>query len=82
MTQMDLYLKTWCPWCIAAKKHLDERGYHYREFDVETDQAAAAQIQKISGQTKVPTLVVGKHILPDFGTDELDAFLQRHQIQP
>jgi len=79
---LTLYVKTWCPWCVRAKKFLDTRGYQYREIDVEADRADYAEMIRLSGQALTPTLVVGDKVLPDFGPDQLDAFLTRHGILP
>jgi glutaredoxin len=79
---MKLYVKTWCPWCIRAKRELDAKGYRYKELDVEANPAAYAEMIKISGQRLTPTLAVGDKVLPDFGPEELFAFLSKHQILP
>jgi hypothetical protein len=36
----------------------------------------------VSGQTYTPTLLVGQLVLSDFGTDELEQFLNEHNILP
>ncbi|MEI6351936.1 MAG: glutaredoxin family protein [Verrucomicrobiota bacterium] len=82
MDRLSLYVKTWCPWCVAAKKALDERGFAYEEIDVEASKEAHAEMIRISGQRLTPTLVVGDKVLPDFGPDELPGFFDRHGIKP
>ena len=79
---MVLYIKPRCPWCIDAKRHLDERGYRYREIDVETVPGAFDDLRRVSGQGCVPTLVVSGLVLADFGTEELAAFLEHHDLRP
>ena len=39
-------------------------------------------MRKLSGQSLTPTLLVGDRLLPDFGPDELETFLGKHQITP
>jgi hypothetical protein len=39
-------------------------------------------MKRLSGQTYAPTLAVGDLILADFGPEELEEFLQQHQILP
>ncbi len=80
--KLVLYVKTWCPWCVRAKSLLDSKGYLYNEIDVEEDEAFYDEMIRLSGQRLTPTLVVGDKILPDFGPDELLAFLEKHQIRP
>lgn len=80
---MRVYVKTWCPWCVSAREWLDARGYRYDVVDVEANRADYDEMIRISGQSKTPTLVMpdGK-VLPDFGTDELEAFVTKHGISP
>lgn len=82
MSELVLYVKKTCPWCVAAEQYLRSHGYTWREIDVQRDQAAFAEMARLSGQRLVPTLVVGEKILPDFGPDELARFLQQHGIHP
>jgi glutaredoxin len=81
-TQLKLYVKNWCPWCISAKNYLNKRGYRYDEVDVNRDAAAYDEMKKLSGQSYTPTLVADGKVLADFGTDELEIFLKQHSIEP
>jgi glutaredoxin len=65
-----------------AEKYLEQHGYQYKRIDVYKDGSAFAEMQRLSGQTYAPTLVVGQRVLPDFGPEELAEFLQEHNIQP
>ena len=80
---MKLYVKTWCPWCVAGREWLDARGFGYQLIDVEANRADYDAMIQLSGQSKTPTLVTadGK-VLPDFGPDELDAFVKQHGLKP
>jgi len=79
---LQLYVKTWCPWCVRAKAFLDAGGYRYEEIDVEASREAYATMIRISGQSSTPTLVIGDKVLPDFGPEELRDFLAQHGIVP
>jgi glutaredoxin 3 len=79
---MTLYVKAGCPWCRIAEEYLKQRGYKYARADVRLDRAAFDELRRISGQSCAPTLVVGDLVLPDFGPDELEDFLKRHNILP
>ena len=76
-----LYIKPSCPWCQEAVAFLDEHGVPYRRVDITRDSAARAEMEKKSGQTKVPTLDWHGQILADFGTDELVPFLQEQSVK-
>ena len=79
---LQLYVKTWCPWCVRAKAFLDAAGYRYQEIDVEASRANYEEMIRLSGQRLTPTLVVGDKVLPDFGPEELEAFIARHNLKP
>jgi glutaredoxin len=79
---LKLYVKVWCPWCVRARQVLDERGYRYQLIDVEASRADFDTMARLSGQRLTPTLVVGEKVLPDFGPEDLVAFLDRHGIRP
>ena len=80
---MKLYVKVWCPWCVSAREWLDTRGYRYELVDVEANRAGYDTMIQLSGQSKTPTLVTGDgKVLPDFGPEELDAFVTRHALKP
>jgi glutaredoxin 3 len=71
-----LYVKTGCPYCAEAMHHLDEKKISYEKVDVRDSAAGREKLEKLSGQTKTPTLDWNGEILADFGTDQLESFLQ------
>jgi glutaredoxin 3 len=81
-TSKILYVKAGCPWCRMAEDYLDKRGYKYKQVNVSRDPVAFKELGRISGQTFAPTLVIGDLVLPDFGLDELEDFLNEHNILP
>jgi glutaredoxin 3 len=79
--QLELYVKIWCPWCVRAQQWLDAQGYSYQLHDVESDPTAYQRMITLSSQRYTPTLTInGKHVLADFGPEELAPFLHRHQF--
>ena len=81
-SEWTLYVKTRCPWCVQATAYLRKHGYQFTEVDVLRDKDAFARMRQLSGQTYTPTLVIGDLLLADFGTDELEEFLQENQLKP
>ena len=79
---MKVYIKPGCPWCVDAVAWLKREGYDFELVDVIADPAAFDEMRRISGQTKAPTMTIGDLMLPDFGVDELEAFLEKHEIHP
>ena len=80
--ELKLYSREWCSWCIDAKDYLSEKGYCFREIDVGKDRDAYEDMKKLSAQTYVPTFVAGDKVLANFDTDQLQQFLDQHQINP
>ena len=76
-----LYIRPSCPWCQEVVAFLDEHGIPYRRVDVGLDAGARTEMERLSGQSKVPTLDWGGKILADFGVDELVPFLQARSVK-
>ena len=81
-TDIRLFSREWCSWCIDAKDYLTERGYEFTEIDVGQDRVAYEEMKELSDQTYVPTLVAGDEVLANFDTDQLEKFLRAHAIVP
>ena len=80
MPSITIYTKSWCPYCSAAKKLLDEKGAAFTEIDIEKKpEARAEMIQKAGGRTTVPQIFIGeKHV---GGCDDLYALDDRGELQ-
>lgn len=81
-TELTLYSREWCSWCIDAKDYLTEHRYKFTEIDVGRDRDAYQEMVELSDQTYVPTLVAGDEVLANFDTDQLEKFLTKHGITP
>jgi glutaredoxin 3 len=75
-----LYLKSGCPWCSEAEAYLQDRGIAYGKVDVHADPDALAEMKRLSGQTKAPTMRWDAEILADFGVEELELFLRERNV--
>lgn len=65
-----MYIKTGCPWCIAAEKFFKSKGVKLVIKDVRSDKAARERMESISGQSLTPTLEYDDFLVADFDTDE------------
>jgi len=72
--KIRLFIKRGCPWCVEAMAWLDARGIRYEVLDVNQDAAARAEMHRLTGQSKAPSIDVDGQILADFGADELAAW--------
>ena len=69
MAKVEIYTKSWCPYCTRAKTHLDRKGVAYREIDVTTDAMHELEMVKRSNQFTVPQIFInGRHL---GGSDDL-----------
>ncbi|MEY4487993.1 MAG: hypothetical protein RIQ79_501 [Verrucomicrobiota bacterium] len=76
-----LYIKPGCPWCVEVVAYMRAHGIACRQQDVIADASARAEMLKLSGQTKAPTLDWHGKILADFGVDELVPFLRAQGVE-
>lgn len=69
---VEIYTKTFCPYCWRAKHLLDSKGIKYREISVDFGGETRAQmIQRANGRTTVPQVFIGDHHVG--GCDDLVA---------
>ena len=65
---IEVYTKSYCPFCWRAKELLSSKKYEFEEIDAEEEEHFEEMVKR-SGRTKVPQIFVnGKHI---GGCDEL-----------
>ncbi len=72
MKKVIVYGTATCPYCIKAKKFLEESGVEYEEMDVSSDQSAADEAVKKSGQMGVPVVDVEGEIIVGFDRDAIE----------
>ena len=65
-----------CPWCTKVKNYLKARGVEYEVRDIELDEEAAAECQKISGDLTVPvTTIDGVNFVLGFDKKKIDELI-------
>jgi glutaredoxin 3 len=69
---IEIYTKTFCPYCWRAKLLLESKGVEYKEIGVDFGgELKQVMIQRASGRTTVPQIFIGElHI---GGCDDLVA---------
>jgi glutaredoxin len=65
----------YCPDVARARARLSHHALSWTEHDIESDDSAAAQVQALTGQRRVPTIVIGTSVLVEPSDAELDAAL-------
>jgi glutaredoxin 3 len=80
MSAVTIYTKDWCPYCVAAKKLLTEKGAAFTEIDIGAKpEMRAEMIQKAGGRTSVPQIFIGnRHV---GGCDDIYALDAREELE-
>lgn len=70
--KIRLFIKPTCPWCREVMAWLDERTIPYERLDITADRSVREEMERISGQPRVPTMQADGRVLADFGVEELE----------
>jgi glutaredoxin 3 len=81
MQAVKMYTTGTCPYCLAAKRLLGQRGVsHIAEVRVDLDPAMREQMQQLTQRRTVPQIFVGStHV---GGYDDLVALDQAGKLTP
>jgi len=84
MASITIYTKPTCPYCIAAKTLLRNKGAAFNEISIEGDRASAIALQRRSGRHTVPQIYIDDYHVGGFDdlkaledAGRLDALLER-----
>ena len=81
MAKVEIYSKMFCPYCVRAKRLLDEKGVDFEEYDITLGGPKRAEmIQRAHGRTTVPQIFIGGvHV---GGSDDLAALERQGRLDP
>lgn len=81
MAKIEIYTKSFCPYCTRAKQLLDSKGVSYAEIEVSRDAAGFDRmVERAHGGRTVPQIFIDdQHI---GGSDELAALDRRGGLDP
>ena len=74
---VTLYASDCGIFCDQARKLLNERGVTFSNKDPQANPEAQAELKKLTGQLRVPVLVVGSDKIDGFESDQWQAALDR-----
>lgn len=63
MSEVVIYTKTGCPYCLAAIERYHKDGIPIREVNIHEDPKALQHIQELYGAKKVPVIVSGDKLV-------------------
>lgn len=72
---VKVYSTPTCPWCIRTKQFLKDNNIIFEEMDVSSNQSAAEEMIRKSGQMGVPVLDIDGEIIVGFDKDRIKALL-------
>ena len=72
MATVEIYSKSWCPYCRMAKRLLEEKGQEFVEFDVDLDvEKHREMLERSEGRWTVPEIFIDGELIG--GYDDLQA---------
>lgn len=79
MSQIDIYITDFCPYCTAATRLLDKLGVEYNEIDLGRDHEGRAELAERTGLTTFPQIVIDGETLG--GYDQLKAAVKSGRFE-
>ena len=81
MARVEIYTKSFCPYCARAKRLLEEKGVAYEENEISGGgDKREEMIQRAGGRTTVPQIFIeGRHI---GGSDDLASLEREGKLDP
>lgn len=64
-----------CPDVTRSRLRLTDLGLAWTEYDIESDEEAGDEAERLTGRRNVPTIIVGDKILVEPSNSQLDAAL-------
>jgi len=73
--KVKVYSTPTCPWCKKLKAYLKEKKIAYEDIDVSSNQEAAREMIKKSGQMGVPQVEIGDTVIVGFDVEAIEKAL-------
>ncbi len=78
-TKVTLYTTRQCAHCRQAKAFLQKKKIRFVEFDIERNQRAFKEFQRL-GARGVPVIMVGSTRIDGFNPNKLEQALKTHNL--
>ena len=63
MAKVEIYTKSYCPYCHRAKELLQIKGVDFIEYDVTDDPDREREMRERSGRTTVPEIFIDERLI-------------------
>jgi glutaredoxin 3 len=80
MPPVRVYSTLFCPYCVMAKRLLEQKGVDYHEIRVDESPGMREEMMRISGRRTVPQIFVGDTHVGGF--DDLSALERAGKLDP
>ncbi len=78
---VEIYTWSRCPFCIRAKRLLDQKGIAYTEYCIDGDEVARSEMaQRANGGRSLPQIFINDHHVG--GCDDLFALDAKGGVEP
>ena len=78
---VEIYTWRSCPFCIRAKRLLDQKGIEYTEYAIDGDEAARSKMsERADGRRSLPQIFINDHHVG--GCDDLFALDSKGGVEP
>lgn len=79
--KVEIYTWSSCPFCIRAKKLLDQKGIDYTEYCIDGDESARRDMaERANGRRSLPQIFINGHHVG--GCDDLFALDAQGGVEP
>lgn len=80
-SKVEIYTKWGCPYCVAAKALLDDKGVAYAEYDITMGGPKRAEmLERVPGASTVPQVLIDDR--PYGGFDDISALDRAGKLDP
>jgi glutaredoxin len=67
--KVELFVTSWCGYCVKAKSFLQSKGVPFKAYDVEKNSQAAKQHRKLNPSGSVPVALIGGRTIRGFSPE-------------
>ena len=79
MVRVEMYVKTFCPYCYRAEKLLESKGVEFEIYQLDSAERRQEMIQRSNGRTTVPQIFIdNRHV---GGCDDLYALDREGKLE-
>jgi glutaredoxin 3 len=79
VVRVEMYVKTFCPYCYRAEKLLESKGVEFEIYQLDSAERRQEMIQRSNGRTTVPQIFIdNRHV---GGCDDLYALDREGKLE-